>query len=172
MEKWDIPVETIFNNKTDAKKALKKLNSLGFKAIIREDRNTFYIEIIRDRTEKDLWLPEDHIEDIAYFIRNPYFGAMDKDLGIVLMNGFIHSLLSNEFKPQYVIFLAEAVSLTVKNSPLVSWLIELENTGVNILVCRASLEYFELLNNLAVGRMVKFPEIITILSRVKKVITV
>ncbi|MDD5091614.1 MAG: hypothetical protein PHQ23_11955 [Candidatus Wallbacteria bacterium] len=146
------------------------LGKLGFCASISERSRGFYVKT-SSGADTDLWLPDENILKEAYFIRTPNLGAGCDELGLILLESLFFSMQASYQKPQYLIFAASGVKLTVEDSHVLALLQELESESVEILTCKTSLDFYGLSSSLRVGKTVGMTNIYQIFQKVGKVIT-
>jgi len=91
-------------------------------------------------------------------------GSGDEPLGKLLMGNVLRLLASREDKPKYIILYNAAVKLATIASPVLDYLLALQEHGVMIISCRTCLEYFGIEDKLAVGEIQGMVEILNILS--------
>ena len=84
----------------------------------------------------------------------------DKELGCILMETYLHSLLELEFIPKTLILYSEAVLLALANSNVNRYLKNLQNKGVNILICSTSARYYQIENKINVGKLASMKTIL------------
>ena len=84
----------------------------------------------------------------------------DKELGRILMETYLHSLLELEFIPKILILYSEAVLLALANSNVNGYLKNLQNKGVNILICSTSARYYQIENKINVGKLASMKTIL------------
>jgi selenium metabolism protein YedF len=73
------------------------------------------------------------------------------ELGSVLIRAFLHTICTQNEKPDVIIFYNTGVKLTLEGSDVLDDLKELAATGVEILVCGTCLNYFEVKDKMRVG---------------------
>jgi len=88
----------------------------------------------------------------VFLVQSEELGRGDRRLGLMLMANFLRLLGETEDKPSSLIFLNTGVKLVCKGSEVLDHLKRLEEQGVEILACTTCLEYFDLLDNLEVGK--------------------
>lgn len=86
-------------------------------------------------------------------------GAGDDELGALLLRSFLKTQSQLDRAPDAVIFYNSGVRLCCEGSPLLDDLRELEGAGVEIIACGTCLNFFELGDTLAVGRVTDMLEI-------------
>jgi selenium metabolism protein YedF len=75
------------------------------------------------------------------------------ELGQILMRGFFHTLGEVQPLPDTMIFFNSGVKLVAEGSPVVEDLRALAEEGVEILACGTCLGYYDLKEDVAVGRV-------------------
>lgn len=86
-------------------------------------------------------------------------GAGDDQLGRVLMKSFLYTLTQLHCQPEAMVLYNSAVKMAEEGAESVEDLRKLEEQGIRILVCGTCLNYFELTDRLAAGRVSNMYEI-------------
>lgn len=97
-------------------------------------------------------------------------GSGDDELGALLLRSFLKTQAELEQKPDAILFYNDGVKLCCEGSYLLDDLRELEATGVEIIACGTCLNYYELSDRLAVGRVTDMLEIAGRLSAAGRVV--
>jgi tRNA 2-thiouridine synthesizing protein A len=129
--------------------------SQGCEVKVVEDKGYFQIGITRKTDLKpaaepygaDCPAPE---REIVYLFDSDYVGS-NRDLGKVLLNGFMNAALSLPYKNCTVILISNAVKLAVKGSYALEVLEKLQHQGVSILICGTCLDFFKIRDAVAIG---------------------
>ena len=87
-----------------------------------------------------------------FLIQSEGLGRGDEQLGSILMINFLRFLDESQDKPDSIIFWNTGVRLLCQGSKVLEPLKRLEKQGVELLACTTCLDYFELTDNLAVGK--------------------
>ena len=85
-------------------------------------------------------------------IQSEGLGTGDEKLGKLLMANFLRLLAESENKPEAIIFWNAGVKLVCAGSQVLDHIQRLENSGIEILACTTCLEYFDLMEKIAVGK--------------------
>ncbi|MFC2069139.1 sulfurtransferase-like selenium metabolism protein YedF [Chloroflexota bacterium] len=85
-------------------------------------------------------------------IQSEVLGKGDDKLDSILMASFLRLLGEKEEKPKSIIFWNTGVNLVCEGSQVLNYIQKLESAGVEILACTTCLEYFDLIDKLAVGK--------------------
>lgn len=88
----------------------------------------------------------------VFLIQGEGLGRADEQLGSLLMANFLRLLGENEDQPGSIVFWNTGVRLACEGSSVLNRLKLLEEQGVELLACTTCLEYFELTDQLAVGK--------------------
>ena len=89
----------------------------------------------------------------------PEIGRGNRELGKLLMKGFIYTLTQLDSKPECLIFMNGGVSLACSGSESLKDLETLEKNGCRILVCGTCLDYLKLSEEKAIGTVSNMYEI-------------
>lgn len=88
----------------------------------------------------------------TFLIQSEGLGRGDEQLSSMLMASFLRLLGESQDKPGSMIFWNAAVRLLCQGSQVLEHLKRLEEQGVELLACTTCLEYFDLMDKLAVGK--------------------
>ena len=88
----------------------------------------------------------------VFLVQSEVLGSGDDRLGSLLMANFLRLLAESEDRPDSLVFWNTGVRLTCEGSQVLAHLKRLEEQGVEILACTTCLEYFNLMDKLAVGK--------------------
>ena len=97
-------------------------------------------------------------------------GTGDDELGALLLRSFVKTQIELDSKPDVIIFYNAGVKLCCEGSLLLDDIIGLEASGIEIIVCGTCLNYFELGDQLAVGRVSDMLEIAGRLAAAARVV--
>ncbi|MGO9151402.1 MAG: sulfurtransferase-like selenium metabolism protein YedF [Acidimicrobiales bacterium] len=108
-------------------------------------------------TDATMPLVEPGIQTV--FLSGRTIGRGDDELGALLMRAFLYTLTESETLPQRVLLMNSGVTLAAESSEHLKNLQRLVDLGVEILACGTCLEFYELTDQLAVGRVSNIQEI-------------
>ncbi|EFC92373.1 putative cytoplasmic protein [Dethiosulfovibrio peptidovorans DSM 11002] len=99
--------------------------------------------------------PSGDSKAIAVIITRDILGGADRDLGEILIKGFLGTLhqLDDELIPETLAFMNEGVKLALKDSSTCESIIELEKKGCRILVCGTCVNHFGIADQVGVGEI-------------------
>lgn len=111
---------------------------------------------------------------IAILISRDILGGADRDLGEVLIKGFLGTVhqLDHQILPQTVAFMNEGVRLALKDSSTCESLIELEKKGCRILVCGTCVNHFRIADKVGVGEISNMFDITEALLKADKILSI
>ncbi len=139
---------------------------------------SIYTKKISDTTKAEL-KTEDYICDTqqtgigtTIFINKDRIGHGSDELGNNLIKVFISTIRELSVQPRTICFMNSGVKLTVTGAETVPHLKELEEKGIELLVCGTCLVYFNLKEQLAVGKISNMYDISETMLKSSKVITV
>ena len=96
---------------------------------------------------------------MTVFISADGIGSGDEQLAALLMRAFLYTLTESEALPARIILMNGGVKLAVEGSDSLINLRRLAERGVEILACGTCLEFYQLKDALAVGRVSNMYEI-------------
>ena len=105
-------------------------------------------------------------------VTSQFFGQGDDELGGGLMVNFLKTIGEMGDDLWRLVFVNSGVKLAVKDSKVISELKEIENSGVDILVCGTCLTFFELMEEKEVGQTTNMLDIVTSMQLADKVVKI
>ncbi len=93
------------------------------------------------------------MKDKVFFIGADGIGRGQEELGRLLMANFLRQLGEAAEKPKAMFLANGGVNLAAEGSKVIEHLRRLEESGVEILCCRTCVEWLDLEDKLAVGKM-------------------
>jgi hypothetical protein len=109
------------------------------------------------------------LTEIVYYFDTDFIGT-NRELGKVLVNGFLNAALSLPGQKGTVILISNGVRLATKGSYALEVLAKIEERGFNILICGTCLDYFKIRDKVKVGTVSNALEIMECLTNNAKVI--
>ena len=97
-------------------------------------------------------------------------GRGDEELGGILMGAFLDTLSQFKEDISHVVFLNAGAKLTVEGARVLEQLRQLEEIGVEVLVCGTCLNHFGISDKLGVGRVSNMYEIVETLNRAARIV--
>lgn len=109
-------------------------------------------------------------ETVLLFTRNG-MGDAPEALQHTLTVKFLSLLLDSGHMPAKILFYTEGVKLACKASPVIDVLKKLEKEGVELILCKTCLDFFDLGDQVEVGIVGSMADIIEAMQHAQKVIS-
>ena len=160
--KNSLPGETLkieCDNKTAFQNIISYLNDQLLSPISAEAEGIFQIEVVNqpDRPGEDpgSCSIDPGVCSSAYIVvlSSNRMGEGDLQLGSLLMKGFLNALHEQQVLPTHLVFYNSGVKLTTIDSGVSSSLQSLEESGVEILICGTCVDFYDIRNQLIVGKI-------------------
>jgi len=150
IEKGELVV--IVDNKASKENVKRFAQKAGCRVRVEEKDGEFYIHIVKGEATAQEEEERREGKEVAVFIASTYVGE-DKELGKILIKGFIKTFINAQPLPRRIILVNTAVKLACRGADeeILAALKELEEKGVEIICCGTCLNYFNLLDELEVG---------------------
>ena len=175
----DEALKIIIDNETSVKNVEHFLTDNGME-VSRTEKDGIY-EIIVNKQDGDLEdvqaeaycaAPASPDNSYSVMFAKDRLGEGSEELGNVLVGGFLNTIKEREVLPEKIIFMNSGINLVLKDSPALPLLIELDKKGVDLVSCGTCLDYFDKMDELAVGRVSNMYEILESMLAVGKVINI
>lgn len=173
--------KVILDNKTAFENVSRFLTDNNVSYNIEENGEIFTLHVSADGKELKHSNAEDYCPapspDAAkqnstapvFCFRNDRMGEGPEELGKILIQGCCNTLVELDPLPSALVFYNSGVHLTLKNSPVVESLKELEKKGVRILVCGTCADYFNVKDDVTAGTISNMYDILECLSSARVV---
>ncbi len=107
--------------------------------------------------------------EVVYLFDSDFVGT-NRDLGKVLVNGFLNASLSLEAPAHAVVLISTGVRLAVEGSYALEVLEKLIQAGTRVLICGTCVDFFKIRNKVQVGTISNALEILECLTGAGKVV--
>jgi len=144
-------VTTIVDNEIALENVTKLAQNMAFNVDVEEIEGNYYINIHKGMEINEVRLENKLKKNMVIMIASETMGEGSKELGQVLMKGFLYTLTETRPFPNALLFVNSGVKLTTEDSEVVEYIRSLESEGVEVLSCGTCLDYFNLKNKLMVG---------------------
>ncbi len=151
------------------------LENQGFKTSVERKGEDYIIAGTCEEKKlpgNDEKVPDAGIKKIMIMVATDRMGFGDEVLGKKLIINFIKTLKEMGNELWRLVFLNNGVKLTIVSSDALPALKELEESGINILVCGTCLDHFKLLDKKQVGKTTNMLDIVTSMQLADKVINI
>lgn len=158
----------IVDNNIAKANVLKLCTKLGCETHVKEEKEDFYIDIIRENQlidEKSKEEISNINSNLCYVFGSDVLGEGSQELGKILMKSFIYTLTETKPYPVALIFLNSAINLTIEGSEVIEDLKDIEDKGVRIVSCGTCLDYYNAKEKLLVGEISNMYDIVEFMSQ-------
>lgn len=162
-------LEVLVDNEIAKDNVEKMAKEMGHTYVDFQEEENFKIVITKLEEEKK---EEKKEEKIVVVLASDIMGEGDKELGNVLIKGFIYSLTEMETLPKTILMYNKGVMLSTINENTVEDLKKLEAMGVEILSCGTCVNYYGIQDKLKVGSLTNMYTIVERQMKATKILRV
>lgn len=156
-------INVIVDDKVPYENIIRYISTIGLTVKSAENSGVYNIEITKS---KDIVSNRKSIDSKpVVVISSDCMGDGDKELGQLLMKGFVNTLPDVDILPKQILFYNSGVKLVAQNSDVLNSLKKMVIKGVDIMACGTCLDYYNLKDEIAIGSITNMFSIIDILSR-------
>ena len=175
------PLLVIASNEESTENIKRFLNYSGVQIDkIEEENGEFYIytkeySLTPDKDlepQASICPPPQTRTGTTIFINKDRLGHGSDELGKTLINAFIATIKDLSVQPRTICFMNTGVKLTIEGAETQPYLRELEEKGIELLVCGTCLGYFNLKEKLGAGKISNMYDISETMLKSSKVITI
>jgi selenium metabolism protein YedF len=169
-------IEIIVDNETAPTNLSRFANSVGFDSTVSEKDGIFTVTLSkRKSTVESVAAVKQDISaqqtgDWVLFIGNVSIGQESLELGENLLNMFFYTLTQSDHLPTSILFMNGGVKPATQNPQIIQHLEVLAEKGCEILLCGTCLNYFELGDQVKIGKVSNMYEIATRMFNASKII--
>ncbi|WP_089656120.1 sulfurtransferase-like selenium metabolism protein YedF [Halanaerobium congolense] len=160
-------VLVIVDNQTAVSNLTKLGKKMGAEVSVVEESETEFRVLFKKSKSSDSENTESDAENNGakiYLISADTMGDGERELGQILIKGFISTIKELDPLPKRIIFLNSGVKLATKED-IIFYLKELEELGVEIFFCGTCVDYYGLQEEIKVGEISNMFEIADNLNR-------
>ena len=165
-------VTTIVDSEIAMENVSKLARSMALDVDVKKIEGNYYVNIFKNMENNEIHMENNKKKDLVMLIGNDSMGEGPRELGMVLMKGFLYTLTEKRPYPKALLFINSGVKLTAEGSESVDYLRHLESEGVQILSCGTCLDYFNLKNKLLVGGVTNMYTIVEKITAAKNTIRI
>jgi len=158
---------TLVDNSIARDNVSKLASSLHLHFTVEEQEENYQISIFKGEYAN---YQEENVEkrpdlsNVVFLIGTDTLGEGDRDLGEILMKGYIYALTEYEPYPKAIIFVNSGVNLAIEGAATLQHLKQLQEVGTEIMVCGTCLDYYGIKPLLAVGEVTNMYSIVEYMS--------
>lgn len=153
----------IVNDTVPRDNIVKYIKTIGLDVSSSDNEGEYRIEILKNK-EISQEKKQSNSQPVI-IISSDSMGEGDKELGQLLMKGFLNTLPDVDILPARIIFYNSGVNLLSNGSGVLDSLKTLVSKGVIVSACGTCLDFYNLKDNLAVGSIIDMLSIIEIMSQ-------
>lgn len=152
-------IEILLDDATARDNVVRFLQDYGCKPVCTETAGTFTIRAtavtppVAGPRPEEYCRPDGVSRPYVLVLNRLFMGTGSEELGKILMQACINSLVETTPLPSAILFYNAGVNLVCESSPVLPALRDLESRGIRMLVCGTCLDYFDLKQKLLVGRV-------------------
>lgn len=170
-------LQVLIDNETSKNNVVRYLKDNEMEVQWEKENEVFELLVVKKGGKIEKSNPEEYCE-IEPVIKGKYvvcieknrMGEGEKELGELLIKGFINTLPDAPEIPGSLIFYNSGVKLVIEGSPVVEALNKLKNLGVEIIACGTCLDYYDVMNKLVVAEVSNMYDIIERKVKASKII--
>ena len=169
-------IEIVVDNDTSPTNLSRFANSAGFNASVTEKNGIFTVSLAKRKATLEptaagkLEIPAQPSGEWVLFIGNGSIGQESLELGENLLTMFFYTLTQSDHLPTSILFMNGGVKSATQNAQIIQHLEVLSEKGCEILICGTCLNYFELSDQIKIGKVSNMYEIATRMFNGSKVI--
>jgi selenium metabolism protein YedF len=165
----------VSDNETSYQNLMSFLTDLGAYPKAEQREGQYFIEVTKPRESSEsvesnpevyCAVPQSGKPPADYVVvaRSSRMGEGDEALGDLLIRGYFNALKGMDNLPAYIIMYNEGVKLALKDTDTAEALGELEDRGVSVIVCGTCIDFYQIKQNVGVGRISNMYQIATTLA--------
>jgi selenium metabolism protein YedF len=104
--------------------------------------------------------PSTFTADWIVLLKSPTMGQGPEELGKILLQAFLNTLLEKKPGPAKIILYNTAIQIALEGSPFVPSLQRLEKAGAKIMICGTCIDYFKVKSKIKVGTISNMQDIL------------
>lgn len=165
-------IQVVVDNQISAANVEKLAKGLGYPILVEQKDNLYQLTITKGNVgNRDLVIEAAEETEIVLFIGNHVIGNEDETLGKLLLKNFLYTLTESEDKPQKILLMNSGVKIAIAGAEALGNLQILASQGAEILVCGTCLDYYQVKEQLQVGRISNMYDISEAMLRAQKIIS-
>ena len=174
VEKGAVELEVLVDNTVAVSNVTRFLEGQGFRVQHQENGSEFKLTARREGSavSADPAPRPQGKARLAVLVAGKTLGREDKELGEVLIKGFLGTLSKLETPPAVLALMNEGVKLALPDASTCDHLKDLERAGTKILVCGTCSNHFGVTERVGVGTVSNMFEILEAVTGADKVLSV
>ena len=151
-------VEVIVDNEGSCSNVQRFARSQGHAVSFVQHDGNYHINIIKSASPSSQPEPEIVCEtgqkkNIVVYVASEFMGSGDDALGRILMGAYFETLSHFANQISHITLVNSGVKLAIEGSPVLEYIKEMEQMGIEVLACGTCLNHFGIKEKLAVGQV-------------------
>ncbi len=174
-------IQIISDNETSWQNLMSFLSDLGANPVSKMEEGVYFIEATNPgkSAAKEATKPEAYCEvpgvekqngNYVVAVRSREMGEGDSELGGLLVRGYFNALKNMESIPTHILMYNSGIFHSLKGTDVAESLARLEDLGVSVIVCGTCVDFYQVKEKVAVGRISNMYQIATILAEAGHVV--
>jgi selenium metabolism protein YedF len=174
-------VQIISDNETSWQNLMSFLSDLGANPVSKLEDGVYYVEATNPvkKSTTEAAIPEDYCKipvpvethkSYVVAVRSREMGEGDNELGGLLVRGYFNALKNMESIPTHILMYNSGIFHSLKGTDVAESLAQLEDLGVSVIVCGTCVDFYQVKEKVAVGRISNMYQIATILAEAGHVV--
>ena len=162
-------IKEIVDNELSKQNLEKMLAEMGLQFTSYQENQDFVVQVNLEETDTPIQMKTPK-QDSVLVISSDTMGRGDEELGRTLIKNFLYALNESDSLPATILMYNTGVKLASEHPDTIEDLKNLEEKGVNILVCGLCLNFFGLTEKLQVGTVSNMYSIVQMKLSAAKII--
>lgn len=164
LDRPDGPIKVVVDDTAARDNVTRLAQAMGYSVTLEEAEGIFELDLVPGKAPEQRAPAAPQSGPKVVFIGSDQMGDGDPELGHVLMKNFIFTLIESDRTPDAVYFVNSGVKLATVGSEVLDPLAALADRGVDIASCGLCLDFFNLKEALAIGRVSNMLELVNALQ--------
>ena len=165
-------IQVVVDNQVSAANVEKLAKGLGYPVSVEQKDDLYQLTITKGKVgNRDLVIEAVEETEIVLFIGNHMIGNGDETLGKLLLKNFLYTLTESKDKPQKILLMNSGVKIAIAGAEALGNLQTLANQGAEVLVCGTCLDYYQVKEQLQVGKISNMYDISEAMLEAQKIIS-
>ena len=161
------------DNETARDNVKRMTENEGCTVKVKDGDDGFVLQITKlssSKVSKELVTEKKVVKEILVYLFDSDFIGSNRELGKILVNGFLNAVNSLPKRKSKIVFISNGVKLAIKGSYVLDTLTKLKNSGFEILICGTCLDFFKIRDKVQVGTISNALEIMETLTNASKIV--
>ena len=161
------------DNETARDNVKRMAENEGYTVKVKDGDDGFELQVTKlssSKVSRGLVAEKEVVEETLIYLFDSDFIGSNRELGKVLVNGFLNAITSLPRRKSKIVLISNGVKLATRGSYVLDTLSKLKLSGFEILICGTCLDFFKIRDKVQVGTISNALEIMETLTNAGKVI--